>query len=130
MIRKLVLKLAAASAVAAAAAMAVVAGGYALFALLRDYLGPAGAAASVAAVAALFALVAALVLFGKTGAGRRREPRGGPAGLTDRLADLVRDRPVAAAAVAAAAGWIFTRNPALAALVAAALSDRGSDRRR
>jgi hypothetical protein len=130
LIRALVLKLAAACAVAAAAGMAVIAAGYALFAVLRDALGPAGAAAVVAAAAAAFALIGALLLFRRSGSRRGREPRGGPAGLTDRLVDLVRDRPVMAAAAAAAAGWIFMRNPALAAIVAAALSDKGGDRRR
>jgi hypothetical protein len=123
----LVLRFAALAAIAAAAAMAVVAAGYALFAVLEGPIGPAGAAAVVAVTAAVLALLAALVLFrqGRTG----RETNSHSMGLTEHLVDIARDRPIAVAALAVAAGWILVRNPALANL-AAGLMSSGSRRGR
>lgn len=134
--RRLTLALAAAACLAAAAGMAVVAIGYAVFALLRDQLGPAGAAACVVVLAALIAAIAGLILMQtvKVGRGRRGGRHeglhgGAGAGLADGLADLVRDRPVAAAALATAVGWVLTRSPGLAGALGALISRTGRGRR-
>ena len=130
--RRLTLALAAAACLAAAAAMAVVALGYALYALLREPLGPPGASACVVIVAALIAAVAGYVLMRSARVGRRRGPdhrHGAPMGLGDSLADLIRDRPVAAAALATAVGWVLTRSPGLASALGALISRPGRGRR-
>lgn len=124
----IVLRFAAAAAIAAAASMCVVSAGYALFALLEPYLGPAGAAAVVALAAALLALIGALVIFGK--ARRHGELKARSTGWAERLVDTAKERPLAVAALAVAAGWILVRNPALVSLAAAAMTERSRDRRR
>jgi hypothetical protein len=121
LIVKRALSLAAAiAAVAAAAGVCVVAASYAVFALARVWLGPAGAAAVVAALFALLAVIVAAVAFG------RASPKGGrPAeSPIERAFGLAREKPlaaVAAAAVAAAALiTISVRNPgALTAIISA-----------
>jgi hypothetical protein len=128
--RRLALALAAAACLAAAAGMVVIAAGYALFAALRDDIGPAGASAVVALAAAVVVALMGLAL-GLIARGRvRPAPRGRVDSLADRVGDLVRDRPIAAAGVAAAAGWILTRSPALASVVATLISERGRGRKR
>jgi hypothetical protein len=133
--RRVALALAAAACLAAAAAMAVVALGYALFALLRDPLGPSGAAACVVVVAALIAAIAGFVLMQSAKVGRAPHKRrggggaGAPANLTDSMADLVRDRPAPAAALAAAVGFVLTRSPGLAGVLGTLISRQGRDRR-
>lgn len=121
--------LAAAACLATAAAMVVVAAGYALFAALRDDLGPAGASAVVALTAAVMIGVCGvlMMLLAKP---KTRQPRAGTEGLADRLGDLVRDRPIAAAGLAAVAGWVMTRSPALAGVLATLISKPGGGKRR
>jgi hypothetical protein len=126
-VRFLVLKLAAAAALAAAASMCVVSLGYALFALVKPPLGPSGAAAVVALAAALIALLAALTLHGKSPL--RTEPKHAAAGLTGRLFDTAMERPLAVAALVAAAGWILFRNPSLVSMAAARFLERPRRRR-
>jgi ABC-type amino acid transport system permease subunit len=127
LLRRLTLGVAAVACLATSAAMAVVAAGYALFAACVEQLGPAGASAVVALAAAVLALIFGLIL-ALVARGRKPAPR--PVhDVADRLADLVRDRPIAAAAVAAAAGWVMTRNPALAKIASSLISPRRPGRR-
>jgi hypothetical protein len=126
--RRIALALAAAGCLAAAAAVLVVALGYALFAALRGPIGAPAASACVALAAALIIAIAGFVLSRAARVGRvGRRAHGGPANLPDALADLVRDRPVAAAALAAAVGFVLTRSPGLASLLGVVASRR--DRR-
>ncbi len=132
--RRLTLALAAAACLAAAAGTVIVALAFALYALLRDQLGPAGASACVVLAAAIVAALAGLILMqtarvGRKPRGRAGAPGGGPMGLGDGLADLVRDRPIAAAALAAAVGFVITRSPGLASALGLIISRRGRDRR-
>jgi hypothetical protein len=108
-VRKVVLVLIAAFAAASAAAVAVVALAFALYALLRDALSPAGASAVVAGVAALIMALGAIMaaLFAKPP--KRREDDS----FAGRALDFARDKPVVAIAAAAAAGLIALRNPKL-----------------
>ncbi len=117
-------KAAAAGAVAGGAACMMVAASYALFAVLREPLTPAGAAAVVALVIGLVAFGIAFLAFGSGGARRRHDEPAHPPGLMARVTDLARERPALAAVVGVAAGWIFLRNPALATIVAAAMSQK------
>jgi hypothetical protein len=121
------------AAVAAAAGVCVVAASYAVFAIVRTWLGPAGAAAVVAALFALVAVIAAAVALRKaappSGKGKGDEP------LADRLMHMARQRPVtalAAAGVAAAAVLtVSIRNPgAITAIISALVAGSAARPRR
>ena len=123
------LAIAAASAVAAATATAVVAAAFALFWLLESSLGPAGAAATVSAVALLLMGVAALVAAWWAKTYRERHPP--EPSLVERVADIVREKPLVSAGAALAAGLMALKNPQLAATLAAAfLTPKPRDPRR
>lgn len=133
-------KVAAAAVVASAAAVTCVAGGYGLYAIFREFLDPPWAAFLTAAVFAVVAWIAAGVMRAKARSGEPRRESGGPfaafrgggshesGSMTERLADLARERPLMAGAAAVAAGFLVLRNPALVAIVTAALSERNRRR--
>jgi hypothetical protein len=132
--KRIALALAAAACLATAAAIALVALAFAFFKLLSNVLPPAGAAACLCLAAAIVAALAGMILVkaakvGRTG-GKGRSAPGAPAGLADSLADIVRDRPMAAAALAATVGWVLTRSPGLAGVLGTLISRQGRDRRR
>lgn len=115
---------AAVGAMTAAAGVVIVALAYALFAVLRDPLTPAGASAVVAAVFAVLALIGALVAAAKAKGGRRRRPdrhawdrEPGGASFVGRIAQVARERPIVAAGAAVAAGLLAWKNPRLVAAV-------------
>lgn len=93
---KRILNLAAAlAAVAAAAAVCVVAASFAVYALAREFIGPAGGAAVVAAVFALIAVVVAWI------ATRKAAPKAGaapppPASPIDKVVAIAKERPLLA----------------------------------
>ncbi len=108
--------------VASALGIAVLSAAYAVFASLKDLVGPGGAAA---VVAGLFALIAALVaVFGlqaeRPARGRASTPSAAmPAfdlsslGLVEKVTELARERPLAAVGAAIAVGLVAWRNPEL-----------------
>jgi len=106
------------AAVAAAAVVCVVAAAFAVFALAEAYLGPAGGAAVVAGVFALVAVVFAW-LAGRKAATEKAAPVD-EAGLVDRLMLLARDRPLIALGAAAAAVTVLMRNPAVITAIVSA----------
>lgn len=116
-----ILRLAAAiAAVAAAAGVVVVAGSYAVYALARMWLTPAG---SSAVVAALFALVAVAVAWLATRpvVPARKEARPAEeASTVERLIALAREQPLIALGAAAAAAVVLVRNPAVVTAVVSA----------
>ena len=100
---------AAIAAIAAAASVVVVALSFALYAAVRDLIGPAWGAAAVAGAAALIAVILALFLTRKA---RPPKPvKGDDQNLTSRLIDLARERPLVAAAAVAAAATVVIKNP-------------------
>jgi hypothetical protein len=107
--RRLLLLLASLTALAVSAGVFVIALAYALFALVKPYVGPAGAAGVVAVAAALFIGLIGLVL-ANLGKAPKRKP-GGPESIVDRVADFVRSKPVTAIVGAVAAGLLAVRNP-------------------
>lgn len=123
-LRKALTLLAAFAAIAAAAAVCVVALAFALYALVRDYIGPAWGAAAVAGVAALLALILAFL------ATRKATPKPLKAEdqtLTTRLIELARERPMVAAGAAVAAAVVLARNPKiLTTLLSAAVAGRAA----
>lgn len=120
-LRRLFMAIAAAAAIGAAAASCVVAAAFAVYALLRPFIGPAGASASVAAIVAAFAVIVAIVATSgtrrpsKTLAGERD-----PIALAERLMAMVRERPWAAGVGAVALCLMALRNPAIMEAVARA----------
>lgn len=100
---------AAIAALAAAAVVVVVALSFALYAAVRDLIGPAWAATAVAGVFALIALILAFVLTRKA---RPPKPvQGDDQNLTSKLIDLARERPLVAAGAVAAAATVVIKNP-------------------
>jgi hypothetical protein len=125
LIRRLLLIVVAVAALAAAAAACVVASAFALYAVVRDALGPAGGAAVVAGVAALIVVAGALiaVLRMRRPAGLRRDDHG----LIARMMDFARDKPLIAAGAAIAVGVIAFRNPkVLAAVISAFVAGKSA----
>jgi len=110
---------AALAAIAAAVVVCVVAAAFALYALARLWLTPAGAGAVVAAA---FAAVAAAVAYTAT----RKVPPPEPAddvSLVERLVQMAKARPLVAAGAAAALVTVLIRNPAvLSAIVSAVMA--------
>ncbi|HXU99083.1 MAG TPA: hypothetical protein VG166_01125 [Caulobacteraceae bacterium] len=107
---RVALALAAAAVLATSAAIVVIALAFALYALVRPSVGPAGAAAIVAGGAALILLIAALAL----ALAARVKRRGLAARGKDpaaRLMNLVREKPVTTIAAAIGAGFLAVRNP-------------------
>lgn len=126
-VRKLVFGLAAAFAIAAAAGVAVVAAAFALFALLRDALGPSGAAAVVVGVAALL-----IALLGLALALMARPPRPKPedASVAARAMDFAKEKPLIALGALAIGGFLLARNPKIATIALASLFAKPSSPKR
>ncbi len=120
--RKFVGLVAAFAAIAAAAAICMVALAFAIYAGLRDIIGPAWAAAAVAGIVAFIALVIALVITRKA---RPKPVKGDTKNLTAQLIDLARERPLVAIGAVAAAATVAFRNPRiLTAIIAATFAPR------
>lgn len=118
--RGLIVKAASLAGVAACVIVAVSGLGVAVYEGLKLVLVPAGAAAVTALIFALAAGIGAWVMAGP----REPDEDDEPAGLQDRVVALFRTRPILGTVAGLAAGWIFLRNPALATMVAAALTEK------
>lgn len=121
-VQRIVFAVAALAALGAAAAIAVFAMAFALYALLRDVLTPAGAAAAVALAAAVFAALTALIVGRRAKGLRLKRPiplseQRSSEGLLDRVVAIARERPFIAAGAATAAGLLALANPALVTAV-------------
>jgi uncharacterized membrane protein len=121
---KRILNLAAAlAAVAAVAAVCVVAASFALYALAREYIGPAGGAAVVAAVFALVAVILALIATRKVTPKVKPGVPPPPASPIDKVVAMAKEHPIVAVGAAAVAVTVMVRNPAMVtALVSAFLA--------
>jgi len=123
-VNRVVAAIIAVAAMAAAAGVVVVAAAFAIYSLLRDHFGPAGAAAIIAAGFAVALALSALIMFSK--AKFPKAPKRGamperPTALTDKVIAMVTERPIIAAAAAAAAGLLAWRNPTLVSTILKAL---------
>jgi uncharacterized membrane protein len=120
--RRLISMIAAIAAIAAAAIVCVIALSFALYAALRDLIGPAWASAAVAGAFALLALILAFFLTRKA---KPKPVKGDQQNLTARLIELARERPLVAAGAMAAAVAVVVRNPRiLTAIATAAFASR------
>jgi len=106
-VTRLLMGFVAIAAISASVVVAVFAAAFAVFALVQPYVGSAGGGAVVAAIFALIALIVGLIAMPR----RRRRRVEGPSGVAEDLMDLVRDKPLASAGVALAAGIMAMRNP-------------------
>ncbi|MDB5498616.1 MAG: hypothetical protein JWP28_2647 [Phenylobacterium sp.] len=116
--RKFVGLVAAFAAIAAAAGVCVVALAFALYAALRDIVGPAWAAAGVAGAVALIALILAFVITRKA---RPKPVKGDSQNLTAKLIELARERPLVALGAVGAAAAVVLKNPRILSAVIAGL---------
>ena len=128
-LRRILLFLASGAALATAAGVVVVALAYALYALVKPAIGPAGAAAVVAGGAALLIGLIGLMLAMAAAPPRRRKGRQ-PDSLVDRITDFVREKPVTAIVSAVAAGLMAVRNPKYLGDVLRTFLDGGEGPRR
>lgn len=120
--QKILSMMAAVAALAAAAVVVVIALSFALYAALRDPLGPAWAATAVAGAFALLAVILALLMTRKA---KPKPVKGDHQNLTARLIELARERPLVAAGAMAAAMAVVVRNPRiLTAVITAAFAAR------
>jgi Na+/melibiose symporter-like transporter len=116
--RKFVGLVASLAAIAAAAAVCIVALSFALYAGLRDVIGPAWASAGVAGIVALIAVILALLLTRKA---RPKPAKGDSQNLTAQLINLARERPLVAVGVVGAAAAVVIKNPRILGAVIAGL---------
>lgn len=119
--------IAAVAAIAAAAAIVMVAAAFAIYAGLRDIIGPAWASAAVAGIVALIAVSIALVTFRKAAPRAPKRGEEPPPSLINKAFDFGRERPVVAAGIAtagiAAAIAVALKNPkVLTAIIAGFLA--------
>jgi hypothetical protein len=120
--RKFVGLVVAFAAIAAAAAVCIVALAFALYAGLREVIGPAWAAAGVAGAVALIALILALAVTRKA---RPKPVKGDTQNLTAKLVELARERPMVALGAVGAAAAVIIKNPRiLSAVIAGLLAGR------
>jgi len=115
---------AALAAMAVAAGVGVVAAGLAIYAGLNAHFGPAWAAAGVAAAAVLgISLGGVLAARQARPAQADQDDARDQLGLVTQLMDLVRDKPLASAGVALAAGLVLMRNPGVIGVILRSLLD-------
>jgi hypothetical protein len=136
-VQRITLAVVAMACLAAAGAIAVFAAAFALYALLRDILTPAGAAGAVCLAAAVLAAIAGLVVAQQAKGPKSRRPNTSssyrpPADIVDRVVEMARERPLVAAGAAVAAGLLAVANPVLVTAVMRAFVDpaRAPRRRR
>ena len=122
-LRRALLLAAAVAALMTATSVITIAIAFAVYAAFEPMIGRAYAAAATAGVFAaaigLAALVLVLMAEGRRKARARTASRP-DAGLTDRIMELIREKPFAAAGIAAAAGLMAMRNPRMIGSVLAA----------
>ncbi len=115
------LLIAAAAALMAATGVITIAIAFAVYAAFEPLIGRAFAAATTAAAfAAAIGLTALVLMVMAQGRRRNQASRRPDASLTDRVMDLIREKPFAAAGIAAAAGLMAVRNPKMIAAVLSA----------
>lgn len=121
LLHKIIIWLIAGAMLGVSAGVLIVSAAFALFALLRVWLGPPGAAAVTALAAA--ALMAGIAMALESWAHGRRPSPEEDKDLVQRLIDMVQERPIMAVGAIAAMVALALRNPALVAIVAKAILD-------
>jgi hypothetical protein len=122
-LRKFIFALIGATMMAASAGVMVVALGMALYAVLRPYLGSAGAAAGVVVAAAVLMAVVGVVLERSIRSPLRKPKPGEEEDLLQKLIGMAQEKPLIAAGALIGAIFLAIRNPALTAVVVKAFLD-------
>ena len=125
-IRKLIISLIAGAMLAVSAGVLVVSAAFALFAMLRGFVGGPGAAALTALAAAALMAVVAFSFEAWAQSSKKAKPGSAGAGDQDLLARLIgmaQDKPVIAAGAVVGAIFLAIRNPALTAIVVKSFLD-------
>jgi len=120
-VNRVVAAIIAVAAMAAAAGVVVVAAAFAIYSLLREHFTAAEAAAIIAAAFAVALALSALIMFSKAKMPKRSSAPERPAAITDKVIAMLTERPIVAAAAAAAAGLLAWRNPTLVSTILKAL---------
>jgi hypothetical protein len=107
--RRILFLVAAITALAVSAGVLVVSLAFALYALVKPYVGAAGGAAIVAGATCV--LIALLGVSLTMAAKPPKRLTKAPERIVDRIADFVRTKPVTAVAAAVATGLMAVRNP-------------------
>ena len=113
-LRRVLLLVAAVAALMTATGIITIAIAFAVYAAFEPLIGRAYAAAATAGIFAALIGLAALILVMMAEGRRRARARTASrpdASLTDRIMELIREKPFAAAGIAAAAGLMAMRNP-------------------
>lgn len=121
LLHKVIIWLVAGALLTVSAGVLVVSAAFALFALLRNWLGSPGAAAVTALAAAAVMAVVAMAL--ESWAHGRKPPADEDKDLVQRLIDMAQERPVMAVGALIGAAALAIRNPALVATVVKAILD-------
>ncbi len=123
-VNRVVAAIIAVAAMAAAAGVVVVAAAFAIYGLLREHFSAPVAAAIIAAAFAAALALGALIMFSKAKAPtalKRGAATERPAAIADKVIAMLTERPIVAAAAAAAAGLLAWRNPTLVSTILKAL---------
>ena len=123
MLDRFLMAIAAAAAIGTAAAISVIALAFCVYALLVTPLGAAGAAGAECALFAALVAIGGLLAMAAAKKKSKQGPAGDAISLADRLMDLVRDKPMASAGIAVAAGLMALRNPAVIAIIVRTILD-------
>ncbi|HEY2708903.1 MAG TPA: hypothetical protein VGI95_12695 [Caulobacteraceae bacterium] len=127
--RRLLFLLAGVMALAVSAGVMVVALAYGLFALVKPYVGSAGAAGVVAGAAAL--LIGLLGVFLSLGSRAPKRKPGSPDSVSERVMEFVKTKPITSIGGAIAAGFLAVRNPGyLGTVIRAFVEGREPPKRR
>lgn len=107
------------AALVVAVGCAVVALCFAVYALLRDILTPAGASAAIVGLCAVIAAIAALIAYSSVRLARGARPNRHvpPPSMGEQVLNVVRERPLVTAGLALTAGLAAFANPALVTAV-------------
>jgi len=129
-LEKTLMAVVAGAAVVTATAVSLVALAFAMYAALEPPLGPAGAAALVGVVGIVLIALIGLIAASR-GRGHHQDRGHEPDhGLTERLIEIVKERPLVSAAAAVAAGLLAMRNPALVGVILTAFMSRKDEDKR
>lgn len=128
--KRLVRRMVAVGIAAGAGFVSAISLGTAIFYALLLVTPPLAASALTALLFAVIALVILVIFLRKADGDEEDEEDDTPDSLALRAVQLFRQRPILGAAAALAGGLIVLRNPALAAMVAAAFTEKGRTSRR
>ena len=122
-LRKVIIAVVGAAMLGASAAVMVVAAAFAVYGVLRPYLGGPGAAAVIVLVAGLLMLAVGLLLERRLLRGGRKPTAEDEQDLMQKVIGMAQEKPLIAVGALIGAIFLAIRNPALTAVVVKAFLD-------